>query len=96
MTKQNGKVAELRDKGYKVRIIHVRKYFTENGDTILSNIDIFDKTSLSPKGGMTIVEVTTPSLETKKVHTTCSDNDAYNKKIGVAIALGRALKALNK
>lgn len=53
---------------------------------------------VSPRGGFTVIEITSPD---KQINTSgkavCSDEDNYDRKVGNAIALGRAYKnALEK
>lgn len=48
------------------------------------------------RGGETIVEVTTPDNVDAFGVSLCSLKDHYNKKLGVEIALGRAVKALER
>lgn len=43
------------------------------------------------KGGQTLVKVTTPTGQVLVGIAACSDKDNFNKKLGVNIALGRAL-----
>lgn len=47
--------------------------------------------AVRPKGGFTIVKVTTPEGETFTGKFNFSKNRQFNKKIGVAAALGRAM-----
>ena len=82
-------IKDLRQKGYKVRVMHKRNYikrarmFSEHGE-------------LSARGGSTTIELTTPD----KQHTVfgeamCSHEDNFDHKVGNSIALGRALKQLD-
>lgn len=50
---------------------------------------------ISPCGGSTIVEVTTPSGEKLKETARCREYDQFNKRLGVSIALGRIMKTLH-
>lgn len=70
-------VKQLRQSGYKVRVCHQRE---KNGE------------ELSPWGGITKVEITTPEGNNIAGEAKCSSKDNYNKKIGIQIALGRAFK----
>lgn len=67
-------VQELRNAGYKVRVLHSRR-------------DTFD--GYRPKGGFTRVVIDSPYGEHFEGEAKCSDKDNYNKKLGVRIALGR-------
>lgn len=70
-------VESLRKSGYKVRVHHFRRT-DKNKNKI-------------PIGGKTIVEVTTPDGSTLVGKSRCNRKENYNKKLGVRIALGRAL-----
>lgn len=85
---QSPTIKQLRQSGYKVRVLHSRFFKTiQKLDGTLEEV--------LPKGGYTKIEVTTPD----KVLTTigeslCSKEDLFNRKVGNSIALGRALKQL--
>lgn len=71
-------VSDLRKNGYKVRVLHYR---------------IQDHRFLGEyfaKGGETVVQITTPDGDFEG-RAKCSKKDLYNKKLGVKIAIGRAL-----
>lgn len=70
-------VKQLRQSGYKVRVFHIRK---KNAGSPV------------PRGGLTHIEITLPNGENVVGEAKCAEIDNYNKKIGVQIALGRALK----
>lgn len=72
-------VDELRHIGYKVRVRHFRHL--DNNNTIL------------PRGGETVVTITDEHGHTVEGISKCSPKDGFNKKVGVAIAIGRALKS---
>lgn len=72
-------VDELRHIGYKVRVRHFRLF--DNFNNIL------------PRGGITVVRITDEHGYTVEGTARCSNHDGFNKKKGVAIAIGRALKA---
>jgi len=46
---------------------------------------------VSPNGGMTVVQITTPTGEELEGVALCSLKDGYCRKKGLAIAMGRAL-----
>ncbi len=71
------RVKQLRQSGYKVRVMHMRNKSDVGYD---------------PHGGTTRVEITTPEGKELVGEARCSNQDNYSKKIGVAIALGRAFK----
>lgn len=75
----NKTVKELRQAGYRVRVMHGR---------------MFNPFGVSPKGGSTVVEIMSPEGVTAKGKAECSKEDNYCRKVGVAISLGRALKEL--
>ena len=72
-------VQNLRKNGYKVRVLHHR---------------VFDNRVLGcfyPKGGETVIQITTPDGQELEGRAKCSRKDLYNKKLGVKVAIGRAL-----
>jgi hypothetical protein len=72
-------VHNLRLSGYKVRVLHCR---------------VFDNRTLGkvyPKGGETVVQITTPDGQDLEGRAKCSKKDCYNKRLGVKVAIGRAL-----
>lgn len=81
-------IKDLRRRGYKVRVIHTRRYVTHrkfSGPAL----------ELSARGGSTTIEVTTPdNQQTVSGKAVCSNDDNFNRKVGNAIALGRALNKL--
>ncbi len=76
-------IQKLRQLGHTVYVTHERN---------------LDHNGISPRGGRTKVEVTFSQENHRADGVTftgealCSKNDNYNKKLGVRIALGRALK----
>lgn len=72
-------IHDLRKNGYKVRVLHHRKH----DNRILG--------AVKAKGGMTIVQITTPDGQDLEGRARCSNKDLYNKKLGVKVAVGRAL-----
>lgn len=102
----NSTVAELRKSGFRIRCNHYRYYFDfENDDYVLFHkreveeanylYEVICSTPES-RGGETIVEVRTPEGVEVKGVAYCSPVDSYNKKLGVAKALGRAMQQLKK
>lgn len=79
-------IKNLRRGGWKVRVLHQRNYFLRNR---------MDGTSseVCAKGGVTEIQLTSPdktiNVSGKAV---CSEEDNYDRKVGNAIALGRAWK----
>ena len=72
-------IEDLRRAGYKIRVHHHRKLNTEG---------------INARGGKTVVEVTTPDGTTLVGMSRCSRRENFNKRMGVRIALGRAMKSL--
>jgi hypothetical protein len=69
-------VEALRKGGFKVRVRHSRR---------------MNPTGINPRGGKTVVNLTTPNgIELEGV-AVCSRKENFNKRLGVRIALGRAL-----
>lgn len=81
-------IKQLRQNGYKVRVFHKRNY------NDIQRIGGITK-QLSPKGGETFIEITTPCRTFTETGTSiCSDQDLFNRRTGNEIALGRAIKSL--
>jgi hypothetical protein len=83
MTMNYMPIEDLNILGYDVEVIHHRM-IDEDGCPL-------------PKGGVTRVSVISNSGLGRKFYgqADCSINDNYNKKMGVRIALGRALKQID-
>lgn len=76
-------VQELRNAGYKVKVLHFRdRMFKNRMDTSMTGYE-------SPKGGFTKVIIDSPEGDHYEGTAFCSKKDNYNKKLGVRIALGR-------
>ena len=77
-------IKNLRQSGWKVRVLHERNYFLRN------RLD-GNSTEVCARGGRTEIQLTSPD---KKINVSakaiCSEEDNFNRKIGNAIALGRA------
>lgn len=91
-------VQKLRKQGYKIRVIHARPYLMYDGETPTQPITKFDAEDMGlsandalPTGGETIVELTAPNGETLRGIAECSQSQQFYRKLGVYIALGRAL-----
>jgi hypothetical protein len=80
-------IATLRRSGYKVRVLHTRNY--KKVQKICG-----DALELSANGGLTRIEITTPSGEDVYGEAVCSKEDNWNRKLGNSIALGRALQKI--
>jgi hypothetical protein len=91
-------VQQLRNNGYKVRVLHNRLYngrfkwqnrqlVFESPNRVMYRVD----GSIEPdtKGGSTHIIIDSPSGDHYEGVALCSIKDNYNKKLGVRIALGR-------
>lgn len=82
-------IYELRKLGHKVRVHHLRFL----GDSLEQYHKDF-MYALKAKGGRTQIEITTPYGATVKGVADCSRKENFNRKVGLTIALGRALNQL--
>lgn len=86
-------VQQLRNSGYKIRVLHNRlyngyhKWQVGAGDRV-----VFSGVPIDPdaKGGSTEVIIDSPTGEHFHGLAICSRKENYNKKLGVRIALGRS------
>lgn len=101
--KVNPTVYQLRLNGKKVKITHLRRYSrfderTGKKTTILAcyedHRDKYPNFFLESKGGETKLTLGDSDNDPNAITVTaeCSLNQAYNRKIGVQVAVGRALK----
>ena len=82
-------IKDLRRAGYKVRVYHARNFYNA------VKMDKGTAKFLSPKGGKTTIEITTPNKQhTVITEAVCSNEDNFNHKLGNTIAVGRALQKL--
>lgn len=95
-------VEQLRQAGYRVKVRHYRvpmgrtvsdfgieESFPIDGLLVLTGKEQVD---VYPRGGVTEVELLSPNGMTLKGTARCNPKEAsYNKKLGVKIAIGRAL-----
>lgn len=83
-------IKNLRRRGWKVRVLHQRNYFLRNRMDGASS-------EVCAKGGVTEIQLTSPD-KTINVsgRAVCSEEDNYDRKVGNAIALGRAWKEAEK
>jgi len=72
-------VEDIKQLGYKIRVFHDR---TKNKDG-----------SISPRGGSTTVEITDNHGHTALGKARCHERDNFVKRIGIMVAIGRALKS---
>ena len=99
-------VADLRKRGFKVKVTHIRRVVAHAHYEKLCHVHLApDSTlvtnyNLMSTGGITVVDLFEPDHveNTPCYHgeAHCSKLDAYNRKTGVQIALGRALKEYGK
>ena len=78
-------VEELRKSGLKVRVIHIRHAKT------MKKLDGGLVQVMAERGGKTVVQVRTPEGDELEGTALCSTLDNYNRRLGLKIALGRAL-----
>ena len=95
MKKEEVTVKSLRQNGWKVRVTHLR-FVTKNGE-LESTFEIrnFNKEMmqwLETKGGKTIVDLRSPAGLEVSAEAECSKKENFNRKMGLQIALNRALK----
>lgn len=87
---KNSNIVEgLRKSGKKVSIKHARIY-KEVWVDASSTCRVLEE-QISPKGGSTVVEIVYPDGRTSTGIANCRNNEPFDKKLGVAIALKRAL-----
>lgn len=87
-------INQLRSKGYQVKVRHQR---VDTSDGSLKCKHEFTEpysTYVSPKGGLTYVMIKSPTGADVQESAACSTKDQYCRKVGLSIALGRALKHL--
>ena len=83
-------VQELRNKGYKVKVLHHRLY---NGKFKWQAVDNYIGGGIidpDTKGGSTHIIIDSPNGNHFEGVALCSREDNYDKKLGVRIALGRS------
>lgn len=76
-------VQELRNMGYKVRVLHYRNFMEKQS---FGGIREF----LLPKGGKTKLVIDALNGDHFEGEAVCSKLDNYNKRLGIRIALGRS------
>jgi len=81
-------VRQLRQNGYKVRVLHHR---IKRIVAIENNPNGHKKEIIHNLGGSTQIIIDGPDGEHFEGKAICSMVDNYNKKLGVQIALGRAM-----
>lgn len=77
-------VKSLRQKGWKVRVLHKRNHFLQDPMDINSGV-------ICAKGGETEIQLTSPCKELDvSGKAVCSLKENFNRRVGNSIALGRA------
>lgn len=84
-------VAELRRKGFRVQVTHLRRIKKSPG-VLVEKYQCNNKDILDPKGGCTQVTLTTPEGRKLSGSVNCYWRDAYCRKTGVQYAIEDALK----
>jgi hypothetical protein len=86
-------VAELRQQNYKVRILQFRRNRTAGNKPgkLFSVIDL-PGTERHHLGGKTRIEITSPQGKELIGEAICIKEDPFNRKVGIKIALEKALK----
>lgn len=88
-------IKNLREEGFRVYIRHQREM--RNVWVNASRTTKVLEQQISPRGGVAVVEIIDPETNQSFVGTCKSHSDmSYNKKVCSAIALGRALKQMEK
>ncbi len=82
----------LKDCGFRVHVKHYR--FTQDFTGLWARHELFEEKPV-PKGGLTTVTIYCPTGTVIHGEARCSRKDTFNKRLGVTIALGRALKSGN-
>jgi hypothetical protein len=105
--KPNTTVHQLRLSGKKIKITHLRRYSkyderTGKKKTVLlcyeDYRDQFPTFFLEARGGQTHLTLSNSDEDPNPIVVVaeCSNNEAYNRRTGVHVALGRALKLISK
>ena len=85
-------VQQLRNAGYKVRVLHNRLYNGYHKWQVGAREHIQKYAPIDPdaKGGSTQIVIDSPTGEHFQGLAICSKKENYNKKLGVRIAIGRS------
>lgn len=98
---KNETIQQLRENGYKVRVGHYRFFgaASKKSQPVLHSrknpLPETEGVNVNPLGGRTEVEITTPDGDNLKGVAECSVKDHYNRKLGIKIAVARALHVKN-
>lgn len=96
-------IHQLRQQGYKVRVIHYRHIepVTKRQAKTAKLMAIADiraqklSPQVWPKGGQTVVQLRQPDGKEAMGVAKCSIKDSYRRAVGINIAVAAALKQLN-
>lgn len=83
-------VQELRNNGYKIKVLHHRLYNGYHKWQVGSKPNTNGPISPDTKGGSTHIIIDSPTGSHYEGIALCSRVDNYDKKLGVKIALGRS------
>ncbi len=93
-------VEKLRQNNYLVRVTHYRDYESDIGIERLPKYQArdlaYDYTQPLPTGGYTMVEITDPDGTTVIGEAECSVKENFCRKLGLRIALSRAMFELDQ
>ncbi len=96
LSMENLTIQSLKDKGFKVKVNYLRYSNLDarspRRKSLIHRHLFLDGRQISPKGGMTIVEITSPKGETSLFKIKCSFSDVFDKKVGVKLALDKYLE----
>ena len=101
-------IDRLREQGYTVRVSHRRPvelptpwqfdWPAVNGATRAELAELreagWPEAAFAPKGGRTDVEIISPNGAAFHGNAVCSESDSFNRRLGLQIALGRAVKQM--
>jgi len=96
MTSGATQLAALKEAGYKVTVSHQRRRQSVTAGTNPAGF-LEWVSQIMPTGGTTLVEISWPDKPEEilaRGGAYCCDRDNYNRKLGLTIAIGRALKDL--
>lgn len=94
-------VYDLRLRGFKVTLTHKRVFFKYDPQTgrrreILASWhdykEAFSDYFLSPVGGLTTVQIISPTGDVFEGQSTCSNKERFVRKIGIKKSIAKALK----
>ena len=83
-------IQELRNEGYKVKVLHNRLYDGYHKWQVGSRSSYGGPLNPDAKGGSTQIIIDSPNGEHFEGLAMCSRKENYDKKLGVRIALGRS------